>query len=88
MSNQLIGYVVSDKADKTVVVKIDRRITHPVYGKQYTRSSKIMAHDETNQAKMGDKVKIVETVPISKRKRWAVATVLEKFTGLEVEEVK
>ena len=83
MSNHLIGTVVSDKADKTVVVKIDRRITHPIYGKQYTRSTKIMAHDEDNQAKNGDKVKISETIPVSKRKRWAVTKIIEKFKGLE-----
>lgn len=83
MSNHLVGYVVSDKGDKTIVVKIDRRVTHPVYKKQYTLSTKIMAHDPENSTKVGDKVQIRETVPISKRKRWTLDKIITKNEGLE-----
>jgi small subunit ribosomal protein S17 len=63
---------VSDKADKTVVVRVDRRVMHPLY-KKYIRSSKrYMAHDEANRFKIGDMVRIIETRPLSARKRWAV----------------
>jgi small subunit ribosomal protein S17 len=71
----LQGVVVSDKADKTVTVKVERRFKHPLYQKTIRRSKKYAAHDETNQFKEGDTVRIVESKPISKSKRW---TVLEK----------
>jgi|SRR6185369_8608328 len=66
----LQGVVVSDKADKTVSVLVERRIMHPVYHKFVKRSKKYLAHDETNSAKVGDKVAIIECRPISKRKAW------------------
>lgn len=68
----LQGVVVSDKADKTVVVRVERRITHPLYKKTISRSKKYAAHDETNRYKIGDVVRIVEARPTSKTKRWAV----------------
>jgi len=68
----LQGVVVSDKNDKTVVVQVDRRFTHPLYKKTVRRSKKYHAHDEANSAKIGDKVRIQECVPISKNKRWAL----------------
>jgi small subunit ribosomal protein S17 len=68
----LQGTVVSDKVDKTVVVEVERRYTHPLYRKVVRRSKKYHAHDETNAAKIGDRVRIQETRPISKTKRWIV----------------
>jgi small subunit ribosomal protein S17 len=66
----LQGMVVSDKGDKTVVVRVDRRVTHPVYKKIITRSKKFMAHDEENLYRIGDTIRIEESRPLSKRKRW------------------
>ncbi|MCA8930217.1 MAG: 30S ribosomal protein S17 [Alphaproteobacteria bacterium] len=66
----LQGTVVSDKGDKTIVVRVDRRVTHPVYKKIITRSKKFMAHDEENLYRVGDTVRIEESRPLSKRKRW------------------
>jgi len=71
-----IGTVVSDKMDKTVVVMVETRVRHPLYGRTVTRSKKFKAHDETNSCKMGDKVKIMETRPLSKEKRWRVAEIM------------
>ena len=71
------GLVVSDKMDKTVVVAIDRRVPHPVYGKMVTRTKRFKAHDEENSAKVGDTVRIVETRPLSKDKRWRVVEIVE-----------
>lgn len=68
----LQGVVVSDKNDKTVVVRVERRFTHPLYKKTVRRSKKYHAHDEANLAKIGDKVRIQECVPISKNKRWTL----------------
>lgn len=68
----LQGVVVSDKGDKTVTVRVERKITHPVYGKIVTVSKKYAAHDENNKSVTGDKVKIRECRPVSKRKRWEV----------------
>ncbi len=73
-----IGLVVSDKMQKTVVVQIDRRVPHPIYGKMVTRSKKFKAHDEENSAKQGDTVRIVETRPLSKDKRWRVVEIVER----------
>jgi len=70
----LQGVVVSDKQDKTVVVEVERRFKHPLYKKFIKRSKKYAAHDENNQFKTGDAVKIVETKPISKNKSWEVVT--------------
>ncbi len=68
----LQGTVVSDKNNKTVVVEVERRYTHPLYKKVVRRSKKYQAHDEGNQLKVGDKVRIQETAPISRNKRWIV----------------
>ena len=68
----LQGVVVSDKADKTVTVRVERRFTHPIYKKTVRSSKKYTAHDELNTCKVGDVVKIVESRPISKTKKWAV----------------
>jgi small subunit ribosomal protein S17 len=73
-----VGTVVSDKMDKTVVVSVERRFPHPLYGKQMTRSKKFHAHDENNDYHVGDVVRIVETRPLSKLKRWRVAEVIER----------
>jgi len=78
------GVVVSDAMDKTVVVSVERRITHPVYGKIMRRSKKYYAHDEKNEAKKGDKVSIEETRPLSKTKRWRLVEVLSRANGNEV----
>jgi len=72
-----IGKVVSDKMDKTVTVLIERRVKHPVYGKYITRSSKLHAHDENNECKMGDTVRISETRPYSKTKTWKLEKIEE-----------
>ena len=70
----LTGRVVSDKADKTITVLVERRLKHPVYKKFIKRSSKFLAHDEDNTAKVGDTVSIIESRPISKRKCWTLVT--------------
>ena len=70
----LSGKVVSDRMDKTVTVLVERRVRHPVYGKILTKSSKIAAHDERNESKVGDFVTIEESRPISKRKAWTLGT--------------
>jgi small subunit ribosomal protein S17 len=72
------GYVVSDKMDKTVVVEVEDRVKHPLYGKVLRRSSKVQAHDERNDAGVGDRVLIMETRPLSATKRWRVVEILEK----------
>jgi len=72
------GRVVSDKMDKTVVVAVDTLVKHPLYGRTVRRTRKFMAHDEDNQCRIGDKVKIAETRPLSRHKRWRVAEVLER----------
>ena len=72
------GRVVSDKMQKTVVVAIERRVPHPIYGKMVTRTKKVKAHDEENSAKTGDLVRIAETRPLSKDKRWRVVEILER----------
>ncbi len=72
------GLVVSDKMDKTVVVAVEDRVKHPLYGKVIRRTNKLKAHDETNQVGVGDRVLIMETRPLSASKRWRVVEVLEK----------
>ena len=72
------GTVVSDKMQKTVVVAIDRRVAHPVYGKMVTRTKRVKAPDEENSAKTGDTVRIMETRPLSKDKRWRVVEIVER----------
>lgn len=78
MAKAIIGIVSSDKADKTIVVTVHTRKTHPLYRKQYTVSTKFMAHDEKNEAQNGDKVEIIETRPISARKRFTLSRIIEK----------
>jgi small subunit ribosomal protein S17 len=73
-----IGLVVSDKMEKTVVVSIERRVQHPVYGKMVRRTKRLKAHDEANDAKTGDTVRIMETRPMSKDKRWRVVEIVER----------
>ena len=73
-----VGTVVSDKMQKTVIVAIERRVAHPVYGKMITRTTRLKAHDEQNASKTGDTVRIVETRPLSKDKRWRVVEILER----------
>jgi small subunit ribosomal protein S17 len=77
LKRALIGKVVSDKMDKTVTVLIERHVKHPLYGKIIVRTSKYHAHDEANQAKIGDTVEIQEGRPISKTKAWSVTKVVQ-----------
>jgi small subunit ribosomal protein S17 len=78
MAKTIIGIVSSSKSDKTIVVTVQTRKTHPLYRKQYSVSSKFMAHDEKNEAEVGDKVSIVETRPLSARKRHILDKIIEK----------
>ena len=73
-----VGRVISDKMQKTVVVVIERRVPHPVYGKMVTYTKKLKAHDEQNSAKVGDLVRIAETRPLSKDKRWRLVEIVER----------
>lgn len=73
-----VGVVVSDKMQKTVVVAIERRVPHPVYGKMVTRTTRLKAHDEQNDARAGDVVRIMETRPLSRDKRWRVIEIVER----------
>ncbi|RCV55553.1 30S ribosomal protein S17 [Marinitenerispora sediminis] len=72
------GYVVSDKMDKTVVVEVEDRVKHALYGKVLRRTTKYKAHDEANTAGVGDRVRLMETRPLSATKRWRVVEILEK----------
>ena len=73
-----IGYVVSDKMDKTIVVELEDRVKHPLYGKIMRRTERVKAHDETNTAGVGDRVRIMETRPLSANKRYRLVEVLER----------
>ena len=73
-----VGMVVSDKMDKTVVIAIEDNVKHPVYGKIIKRTLQVHAHDEKNECGVGDKVKIMETRPLSKTKRWRLVEIIEK----------
>lgn len=75
---QKVGVVVSDKMDKTIVVAIKTKIMHPLYGKTVNRTTKFKAHDENNECGIGDRVKIMETRPLSKDKRWRLVGIVEK----------
>ncbi len=75
---QAIGVVVSDKMQKTVVVAVERQVRHPLYGKAQRRTSKLLAHDERNEAKVGDRVAVVASRPLSRRKRWIVTRIVER----------
>jgi small subunit ribosomal protein S17 len=76
------GVVVSDKMDQSVVVSVERRVRHPLYGKIQRRTTKFMAHDASNDAKVGDVVALVETRPLSRRKRWAVTRVIQRTQAI------
>ncbi len=82
--NEVIGEVVSDKMHKTISVKIYRQEKHEKYGKYIRRASIFKAHDEENKAKMGDKVRIIQTRPLSKTKRWRLAEVVEVAKGVQL----
>lgn len=73
-----VGTVVSDRMNKTVVVAVERRVSHPLYGKQVVRTKKLHAHDEEDTARQGDVVRIMETRPLSKTKRWRVVEIVER----------
>jgi small subunit ribosomal protein S17 len=75
---ELQGVVVSDRMQKSVVVAVERRVQHTMYGKTQKRTSKFLAHNEADDAKLGDKVTIAETRPLSRRKRWTVTRVVER----------
>jgi small subunit ribosomal protein S17 len=85
MAKSFVGTVSSNAADKTIVVTVNTSKTHPIYRKQYTVSKKFMAHDEKNDAQVGDRVSIVETRPISKRKKFLLKKVIEKAAVQHVE---
>lgn len=78
MAKELTGIVASDKANKTIVVSVQRRKTHPLYKKQYTSSKRYQAHDEKNEAKVGDKVVITESKPVSATKHFVLSKIVEK----------
>jgi small subunit ribosomal protein S17 len=75
---QRTGKVVSNKMLKSITVAVDRQVKHPIYGKFITKTTKLVAHDETNDAQIGDLVRIMETRPMSKRKRWRLVEVIER----------
>ena len=74
----LSGTVVSDKMDKTIVVAVEDRVKHPLYGKIMTKTTRVKAHDETNDAGIGDRVRVMETRPLSATKRWRLIQVVER----------
>ena len=76
--SEMVGVVVSDAMQKSVVVAVERQVRHGVYGKAQRRTTKFMAHDEENQAKVGDRVALAESRPMSRRKRWVVTRVVQK----------
>ncbi len=82
--NRKIGVVVSTKATKTIVVEVSRRVPHPLYRRYITRKKRFMAHDEDGAARKGDRVRIVECRPLSRRKRWRLEEVVIKSTQVEI----
>ncbi|PHI20332.1 30S ribosomal protein S17 [Lewinellaceae bacterium SD302] len=78
LRKQRVGIVTSNKMDKTIAVSIERRLKHPIYGKFVKRNKKFIAHDENNECSIGDTVRIMETRPLSRRKRWRLVEILEK----------
>ena len=78
LTRRMSGVVVSDRADKTIAVRIDRRVRHPLYRKIISRRSKLQVHDESNEAKIGDRVTIEECRPMSKTKSWRLSSIDEK----------
>ncbi len=73
-----VGIVVSDKMDKTITIAIERKVSHPIYRKYFKKTTKLMAHDEKSECRVGDKVKVMETRPLSKSKRWRLVEIVEK----------
>ncbi len=73
-----VGTVISDKPDKSIVVRVERTMRHPVYKKIFSTSSKLFAHDENNEARIGDVVRVMETRPLSAKKRWRLVEIIEK----------
>lgn len=88
MARTIVGTVVSDKADKTIVLSTTVRKTHPIYKKQYSRSTKYIAHDENNEARVGDLVEVTETRPISRRKNLKLTRVVERAEISEKDRVE
>ncbi len=80
-TKERVGTVVSDKMDKTVVVAVENRFPHPIYKKTVSRTKRYKVHDEANNCKVGDRVRITETRPLSRTKRWAVAEVISSGSG-------
>ena len=78
MRKTRVGVVVSDKMDKTCVVAVERLVRHPLYGRTMRQTVRLKAHDEENQCKVGDRVRVMETRPLSKEKRWRVVEILER----------
>lgn len=78
LRKERVGRVVSDKMDKSITVAVERRLKHPIYGKFVKKTTKFLAHDEKDEAGIGDTVRIMETRPLSKRKRWRLIEVIEK----------
>ncbi len=78
LRKERVGVVVSNKMEKTIVVSVKRKMKHPIYGKFVNKTSKLYAHDETNTCSIGDTVKIMETRPLSKSKRWRLVEIVEK----------
>jgi small subunit ribosomal protein S17 len=78
LRKERIGLVVSDKMDKTITVSVERKVKHPIYGKFVKKTTKFKAHDEQNESNAGDTVRIMETRPLSKLKRWRLVEVLER----------
>ena len=78
MRKTRVGIVVSDKMDKTIVVKLSTRVKHPLYSKYINKTTKIKAHDENNECGVGDTVKVMETRPLSREKRWRLVEIIEK----------
>ena len=73
-----VGIVVIDKMDKTITIAIERKVPHPIYKKYFKKTTKLMAHDEKSECRVGDKVKVMETRPLSKNKRWRMVEIVEK----------
>jgi small subunit ribosomal protein S17 len=78
LRKQIIGVVVSNKMEKSIVVAVKRKVMHPIYGKFINKTSKLYAHDEKNDSHVGDKVKLMETRPLSKLKRWRLVEIIER----------
>jgi small subunit ribosomal protein S17 len=78
LRKERVGKVITDKMDKSIVIAVQSKVKHPIYGKYMKKTSKFMVHDEKNEAGVGDTVRIMETRPLSKRKRWRLVEIIEK----------